>query len=219
MSDAAFLDTGVVFGYCVPLDQHHVRCSEYVEDTDRTVYTTSTVDSEFQRMKRDRVQELATAVLDHVRALLRADFEGTLGPMDVDDIQRRILARDDDAYQYLYWYYDDLEPFVARREVVEDLREFARDVESVALQRKEDLDSTVEEWVCRDSHRELRSDLSMIHDEDRRICVEAHDLACHVDGRTEFATVNPRDFLDDGREERILEATEIDAIRDLAIRS
>lgn len=218
MVDSSLLDTGVVFGYCVPLDNHHDRCSEYVENVNGTLYTTQTVETEFGAMKHDRIQELSNAVLDHRRSVAEADLDGTLGPTDVDHLRNRVLDSDSDAAPCLYRFYDDLGSFVNRGEVLDRLSELAREVERVALQRKEALDVAVEEWRKRDDHPTVRSSLSAIHRTDRRICIEAHDLACNTDGETELATVNPRDFVDDGREELILDATEIDAVRDLAVR-
>lgn len=220
MSDSALLDTGVIFGYCVPLDQHHIPCDEYVRSNDYALYTTPTVESEFQRMKKSRIQELSTEILEHVRSLKQADLNDSLGPMDIDFIKKRLLDRNKDSYQFLYWYYDEeVGSFAQQNELIKDLREFARDIETVAIQRKQDLNSLVEEWTQQEKHKEVISCLAMIHREDRQICIEAHDLACCTDGKTEFATVNPQDFIDDGREEAILETTEIDTIQNLVIRN
>lgn len=218
MVGSSFLDTGVVFGYCVPLDRHHSRCAGYVADADATRYLTETVEQEFQRMKRDRVQELSTAVLDHRRSVANADLDESLGPTDRHYVRNRVLDRNNEAAQFLYRFYDDLDAFVNRDGLLRQLRELARDVESVMLQRKASLDETVQKWSKRDDHPAVESALSEVHRTDRRLCVEARDLACNTGGTTELATVNPRDFVDEGREELILEATALDAIRDLAVR-
>lgn len=219
MPDSAFLDTGVVFGYCVPLDQHHVRCDQYIENFGGNLYITATVDDEFSRMKQSRIQELSTAVLDHVRTLKQSDLDDSLGPMDINHIKNRVLSSSNEAYQFLYWYYDDeVSQFVQRDQLIKNIRELARDIESRSLQRKRNLDTLIEEWRPQDSYPEVQSTLSMIHHQDLQLCIQAHDLACHNDGGVEFATANPQDFVDDGRMDVILEVTEIDNIRNLAIR-
>ncbi|MCX2818040.1 hypothetical protein EGH25_01550 [Haladaptatus sp. F3-133] len=108
--------------------------------------------------------------------------------------------------------------FAGKEEVLEELRNLSREIEKKAIERKSAVDSATVEWEKRDEYPELRSLLSVIHGSDRDICIMAHDLACHADGQTEFATTNPRDFVDDGRERLILENTEIDRVVDLAQR-
>lgn len=219
MSESAFLDTGVVFGYCVPLDKHHFRCEEYIEDRSGDLYTCSEVEKEYQQVMKKRIQDLSTAVLEHVQSLLKADLDESLGPMDLDHIKKRVLSRNNDAYQFLYRYYDDeLSNFVQRDKLISDLRGLARDIETVSLKRKQQLDTIIEEWQMEGSHQDIRSSLSMIHQEDLTICLHAHDISTHRSGSLEFATTNPQDFIDDGREDIILEVTAIDSIRNLAIR-
>jgi len=216
---AAFLDTGVVFGYCVPFDEHHVRCDDYIEDQGGKLFICPEVNTEYKQMKESRIQELSTDVLGHVQSLSNADLDVSLGPMDIDHIKKKILNRNNGAYQFLYWYYDEeVGSFIQREELINNLRQLARDIETVAIQRKQDLDSKLEIWKQQDTHSSVRSSLSMIHQQDLDICVIAHDLADHIDDETEFVTTNPQDFIDKGREETILETTEIDSIQTLAIR-
>jgi len=219
MSESTFLDTGVIFGYCVPLDKHHFRCDEYLSGRSDDLYTCSEAEKEYQNVMKKRIEDLSTAVLAHVQSLLKSDLDDSLGPMDIDHIKKHILSRGNDAYQFLYRYYDDeLSNFVQRDQLISDLRGLARDIESVSLKRKQRLDSVTEEWEMNGSHQDIRSSLSMIHQEDLTICLHAHDLSTHKDSPLEFATTNPQDFIDDGRESAILEVTAIDSIQNLAIR-
>jgi predicted nucleic acid-binding protein len=181
MADRGFLDTGVVFGYCVPVDQHHSSCVTYVEE-DNDLYVSDEIESEYIRMKEERVDELADDVRDHVKHLESSNLEAQL-----DRIKRK-------------------------------LRQAARDLETIALKRKRSLDKETTEWEPQDPHGDVRSTLSMIHQQDLDICIHAHDLACCCDSETEFATANPTDFIDDGRETVNLEATELADIVDLANR-
>lgn len=219
MLNSGFLDTGVVFGYCVPLDQHHFRCKNYIENHNGDLYTCPEVEKEYGRMKKSRIQDLSTEVLDHVQSLMQANLDESLGPMDIDHIKKQVLSRHNDAHPFLYWYYNnELSNFVQRDELISDLRGFARDIESVTIQRKQNLDSMIEEWSQTESHPEIRSSLSMIHQEDLDICINAHDLSNNIDNHLEFATTNPQDFVDDGREDVILNATKINSIQVLANR-
>jgi len=52
-----------------------------------------------------------------------------------------------------------------------------------------------EDWEQQGDHPDVKQALSMIHEPDRTWAVEAHDLAAHNGGRTEFATTNPTDFI------------------------
>ena len=219
MSDAGFLDTGVVFAYCVPFDEHHIRCKNYIDDHGGKLFTCPEVGTEYERMKQSRIEELSTDVLDHVHSLSKANLDESLDPMDIDHIKKRILSRGSDAYQFLYWYYDEeVRSFIQRHKLMNNIRQLARDIETVAIQRKQQLDSRITEWQQQDTHSGVRSSLSMIHQQDLNICIVAHDLAENTGHDIEFGTTNPQDFIDDRREKIIIRTTEIDSIQNLAIR-
>lgn len=218
MTDRGFLDTGVIFGHCVPLDQHHSRCESYIEEAS-DLYVSGDVESEYSRMKKNRVDELAEDVRDHIKQLESANLDAQLNPIDINKIKKRHLDRGADVYGFLYRFYDEeLGNFAQLAEIKQKLRQVARDLETIALKRKRTLDQHLTEWQPQDSHEDVRSTLSMIHQQDLDICVHAHDLACCCEGDTEFATTNPTDFIDDGRENAILNATKIARIMDLANR-
>jgi hypothetical protein len=52
--------------------------------------------------------------------------------------------------------------------------------------------------------------------EDMFVCVDAHDLATHLDTETGLATADS-DFIEGGREKLILETTALAAIVDLRV--
>ena len=218
MADRGFLDTGVVFGYCVPVDQHHSSCVTYVEE-DNNLYVSDEVESEYIQIKEERVDELADDVRDHVKRLESSSLDAQLDPMDINEIKKHHLNRGDDAYRFLYRFYDEeLGNFAQLDRIKRKLRQAARDLETIALKRKRSLDEETTKWEPQSQHGDVRSTLSMIHQQDLDICIHAHDLACCCDGETEFATANPTDFVDDGRETAILKATELADIVDLANR-
>ena len=136
--------------------------------------------------------------------------------MEINEMKKNLRRWDEDASEFLAEYYEKQGSFVAKRDVLKDLRNISREIERAAVQRKRGIDSVTEMWTRRDEYPELRTLLSMIHSSDLEICLTAHDVACHTDDITEFATTNPTDFVDDGREELILEHTELDEIVDLA---
>lgn len=218
---AAFLDTGVVIGYCLLLDDHHRNCREYLEEhPEAELFVSETVESEYDHAKQKVSRRLANGVRKHVRAVKRDGCDDELGPMELDRLQGRILDRDNDAYQFLYDFYDEgIGNFVQKSALCERLRGMAREIESFPLERKQELDSEVTVWECDSTYDGVETLLSMIPGNDRRICIEAHDLASFRESRTSFTTVNPRDFIEDEREEIILDATEIDEIENLAVGS
>jgi len=221
MCRAAFLDTGVVIGYCFLLDDHHRNCREYLaENEEFDLFVSETVQAEYDHAKQAVSSRLANAVRAHVRAIKRTDYEDELGPMELDRLQNRVLSRNNDAHQFLYEFYDEeVGNFVRKSELCERLRKMSRDIESFPLDRKRNLDAEVRVWSCEATYDGIEASLDAIPGTDRRICIEAHDLGCSTESHTVFVTVNPRDFVDDGREETILDATEIDEIENLAVGS
>jgi len=218
---ATFLDTGVVIGYCFLLDDHHQNCRAYLEEHPNSdLFVSKTVEDEYDYTKRNVSRRLANAVREHVRAVKRDNSENQLGPMELDRLQNRVLNRTNDAYQFLYDFYDEeIGNFVSKRDLCEKLRAMSREIESFPLERKRKLDSRITVWERTGNHDGIEASLSMIPGKDRKICIDAHDLGCWRASSTVFATVNPRDFVDEGREETILDVTEIDEIENLALGS
>lgn len=228
MPEAIFLDTGVLFGYAVPLDQHHFSCEKFIDQNDAPLYTCPTASDEFENLKQTRITDFSTAVLDHIRKLKRKDLDRSLGPMDLDHIKTDILSRSNDAYQYLHRYYDnaldeeyfEISPpnsFADREQIFQDLRAIQREAEAIASARSDEIENLVQVWNCQDTHDSVRSSLSMVDPNDRIICIAAHDLACNGEPTVIFTTTNPRDFIDDNRKDVILETTAIADIEDLSV--
>lgn len=221
MNQNAFLDTGVVIAFCFLLDRHHQNCEEYIrekQENDNDLYVSSEVEEEYSRKKSEVAEKLSEQVLEHRDFVSDFADDGELGPTDINEIQKSLQKWSKEASRFLMSYYNEKGNFVNKKEVLKDLRDLSREIEKTAMERKQAVDSATDKWEKREEHSELRSLLSVIHGSDREICIVAHDLACHADGETEFATTNPNDFVDDGREELILEHTELDCVVDLAKR-
>lgn len=215
---SSFIETGVLIGHCVLLDPHHAKCKSYMDDSDLLVYTSNEVWDEYEDTKGKVTGRLSSAVLDHVRDVENQVSGEYLGPMDVSNVKKNVLYHGNDAYQFLYRYYDNVvNNGVQRGELEEDLREIARDIDRLVVSREEDLDSMVEYWEQIDDHKPVMSALSNIHNPDRAFAVQAHDLAYHNNGHTEFATTNPSDFIDNGCKGTILSNTELNDVVDLSI--
>ena len=221
MSQNAFLDTGVVIAFCFLLDRHHRNCEDYLrerQDDGDNLYLSSEVEDEYSRKKSEIAEKLSGQVLEHRDFVGDSADDGQLGPLDINELQRNLSRWGKEASGFLVQYYEEKGNFVSKEEILRELRDLSREIEKTAIERKQTVDSATEEWEKREEHPELHSLLSVIHGSDRHICIVAHDLACHADGETELATTNPNDFVDDGREELILEHTELDRIVDLARR-
>ncbi len=217
MPRSAFLDTGVLLGFCFTVDSHHVNCRDYLDNNGIDYFISPTVEEEFENTKYKLNTRYSEAVLDHVSKLEDADVEGELDPVDLDNIKNGLLSRGNEAYSILYEFYDEVLPqFVQAQEVKYRLRELSRDIEQMALERKQELDQIVRLWRVSEDYPDVRDAISAIHEPDRTICIEGHDLASNMDVETDLATVNPRDYVRDGREELILSNTELSSVVNLA---
>jgi len=214
----SFIETGVLVGYCVFLDPHHAKCKAYVDGEGRDLYTSEGVHKEYEATKKSVSSRLSNAVLDHVHDLKNEVSQGYLDPMDVNNIKKNVLHHENDAYQFLYRYYDDVvNNGIQKRELEGNLREIARDIDRLVASRQEELEEMIEEWEQQDDHPDIQEALSMIHEPDRTWAVEAHDLAIHNGSSIEFATTNPTDFIYRGRKQIILDNTALDDVVDLSV--
>lgn len=219
MEEHAFLDTGVVLGFCFTVDTHHLKCKDYLQENGKQCYVTADVEEAYKRKKPYLTERYSKAILDHADHIKNSSaFEGQLDSLDIRDIREDLLSPRNDSYQFLYWFYKRKAPnYIQVTELCNQLREIARDIEGNALRRKETLDKLLERW-CREEEYNLVADaLSAIHEEDRDICLDAHDLACEQTGTVELATTDPKDFVKNGHKQLILEHTEIDDVISLAI--
>lgn len=213
MADNAFLDKGIILGYCFYTDTHHIRCREYIESTDTEFYATKQVEDIFQNAKDHIIRKHRRAISVFIRWVTQ-EFTGTLTAEDVTEIQNHVDRRENPAWRYLIDYFtdksgEDVYP------VCKKLRQIARDIEQLAEERNEELQPKILGWIRFESYPELKDNLRSLFEKDEEdywIAVDAHDLALNVDGTTELATNNPSDFDDETVREGILTYTAIDEI-------
>lgn len=215
MTTAGFLDTGVFIGYCLTVDHHHEPCREYVTRDADLLFTSETVLDEYPSAKRKASRRYSDAVRKHISDVKRSDLEGELDPMDLNRLRNRILDRRNELHPVLTEFYDDLPQFIHYDALVDKLESLEHDIDTLAIQRKHELDAEVDVWDLKDDHRDVRRELDL-HEPDLTICVEGHDLAFHLADETELATANPTDFVYDGQREHILELTAYSDVVDLS---
>ncbi|QLH76668.1 hypothetical protein HZS55_04835 [Halosimplex rubrum] len=217
MTDNAFLDKGLVLGFCFPVDLHHRLCRQYLEDEAREFYLTEDIESIYAAKKREKIQAHRTAVLKHVR-YIEQNYDSEMGPMDLQEVRRRLDRRSNDAWKYLKHYYEGKQ-FANPRDVVDDLREFARGMESHVSSRKDEFDELVEIWTREEDYPDLEESLRSIREdkeEDYWVCVDAHDLGERTSDETELATTDLDDLANGNRQKLIIENTSVDSVEAVA---
>lgn len=220
MSEASFLDTGVILAFCFRDDTHHHLCREYLDDHDFALYVSENVVSEYLNRHPDLAQEIADAIFEHIARLRNSEFEGQLDSMDTSRIRQELIGGDNQAGTTLHAFYRDEVPKYIQFEILtERLRDLARDIEQNATQKKERLMKEAEVWNREDKYQDINEELSEIPWDDRRICLDAHDVAEVTGHVTELTTTNPKDLVDDGYRELIIKETSIQEVVSLASRS
>ncbi len=220
MSDASFLDTGVVLGFCFRDDSHHYRCRQYLDDHDFELFVSDHVVSEYLNREPSLAEEIADGIFDHIGRLQNSEFEGQLDSMDTSRIRQDLITGRNEAGTTLHAFYrNEIPNFIQFDELTERLRNLARDIEQNAIENREDLMAQVDVWERDEDYSDIDDELLEIPWDDRRICLDAHDVAEVTDYLTELATTNPTDLFDDGYRTLILEQTSLEDVVSLANRS
>lgn len=220
MPDASFLDTGVVLGFCFRNDSHHHRCRQYLDDREFALFVSNHVVSEHLNREPSLVEEIADGIFNHINRLHGSQFKGQLDSMDTSRIRQDLIAAHNDAGTTLHAFYRDEVPnFILFDELVRRLRDLARDIEGNAIENREALMDQAEVWERDEEYDEIDDELVDIPWDDRRICLDAHDVAEVTGHLTELATTNPTDLVDDGYRELILSHTSLEDVVSLANRS
>jgi len=219
MSRSAFLDKGILLGFCFTVDTHHRPCLKYLTQEGIEPYITEEIDAAFERNKSRLSTRYQEHILNHVSQLTKSNFEGEVGPMELRKIRKGLLDPGNNAFHFLEYYYREIAPNVTSvYELKNQLRDLARDIEQLSLDRKEEFDELVQEWERGGEYPDVEKALSEIEGEDMWVCIDAHDLAVNKENETELATTDPKDMVDNGREDLILKNTSISKIIDLAIK-
>lgn len=220
MPEASFLDTGVVLGFCFRDDTHHHRCRQYLEATDADLYISDHVESEYLNRQPDLAEEIAKGVFQHIDRLRDSEYEGQLDSMDTSQIRQELIAGGNPAGTTLHEFYREQVPnFIQVEDLGQRLRDLARDIEQLALENREWLLERTVIWSRDDDYPAVDEAISAVPWDDRRICLDAHDVVEETGMTTELATTNPTDLIDDGRRELILEETSLHQVVSVATRS
>lgn len=214
MTTAGFLDTGVLFGYCFTVDKHYDPCKSYITEDSDLLFTSETVENEYEDTKQRVSTRYSDAVRKHISDVKRSGLNGELGPMDLNRLQNQILDHRNKLHEVFAEFYDQLGQFIQYGDLIEKLEGLQRDIDTLALRRKQELDTLVDVWNPKEEHPSVRDELDL-HEPDLTICVDGHDLALHLADDTELATANPTDFVYDGQREHILEITAYDNVVNL----
>lgn len=220
MTDASFLDTGVVLGFCFRDDTHHHRCRQYLDNHDFELFISDHVRSEYLNREPSLADEIADGVFAHIKQLRDSEFEGQLDSMDTSRIRQNLIRNDNTAGTTLHAFYrNELPNFIQFDEIINRLRNLARDIEQNAVENRSELMQQVQVWERDEDYPDIDENLTDLPWDDRRICIDAHDVATLTDYLTELATTNPTDLVDDGYREMILEETAIQDVVSLANRT
>lgn len=220
MAEASLLDTGVVLGFCFRDDGHHYRCKQYLEDHEFSIYISDHVESEYLNRKPSLAEEISDGIFSHISDLKRSEYEGQLDSMDFAQIRQSMISdRNEAAASLREFYQNELQNFAQVEQVTSRLRDLARDIEQLAEENQTWLLQRAEVWERENDYSEIDNALGTIPWDDRRICLDAHDVVEQTGLETELATTNPRDLTEDGAKDLILAESSIEDIIDLAVRS
>lgn len=140
--------------------------------------------------------------------------------MDLAQIRQSMISNRNDAAASLRdFYQNELPNFIQVAEITSRLRGLARDIEQLAEENQTWLLQRAEVWEREEEYEEIDEALAEIPWDDRRICLDAHDVVEQTDLETELATTNPQDLTEEGTRALILAETSIEDIIDLAVRS
>lgn len=219
MAESAFLDRGVVLGYCFTVKQQHRVCREYLAQDAKEFYVTQEVESIYDQKKRELTEKYSDKIRNHGADLTRSKFDGELGPMELKEITNRIVPGSGASGFLEEWYIREVPQIISMYRLKQRLRDLARDIERLAEERKDEFDDQVALWERERDYPNIRDQLEEIEkekEEDVWICIDAHDLATRTDGYTELATTDLSDFIRGGRKRLILESTDLDEVVPIA---
>jgi len=217
MGEAAFLDTGVVLGVCFRDDTHHRRCQQYLDKHAGPLLISDHVEDEYLNREPSLAEEIADGVFTHIDRLQRSSYEGQLDSMDTSQIRQELISGSNPASATLTAFYKGSLPnFILFTDIISRLRDLARDIEQTAIEKRTALLNQVEIWEREAAYSDIDDQIGAIPWDDRRICLDAHDVATVKAELVELATTNPTDLVDNGYRELIVEKTAIEDVVSVA---
>lgn len=233
MSESSVLDTGVLIGFCIQLDQHHEECRKYITGNSWDMIVPPCVDDEFSDVEEKIRNDLAEEIGEH-REDLQKEMKNkeNFNRSDLRYIRNNLLPDDPTewrAWTFLRKYYDNLissRVEVDKLEVVYDLNDFEIEVYEDAASDIGGWKSHVKIWTKGvDEYTSIRSNLLLDENDgkDLDVCIQAHHIAENGGAsKTYLATPNTTDFIDkcdgesESRKDNIKRLTSIDEIHDVA---
>lgn len=214
MADNAFLDKSIVLAYIFLSDPHHRVCREYINIGNAEYYATKEVEDVYHRRKDKIIEDHKEAVFNHIQEVTKK-FDGELTAENIEEIRGSINRRTNPAWRYLVDFYTG-KAGESVYVVTKELREIIRDLEQRADARQSTLYERMHGWLRFKLYDDLQAKLQMLvergEEEDVRMILDAHDVATNLEGTTELATANPKDFADPEVEAVIEKYTNIDHV-------
>jgi len=215
MLDNAFLDKSVTLAYIFLSDPHYRVCREYINTGNTEYYATKEVEEVYHRRKDEIIRRHKEEVFSHIQEV-RKNFEGELTAENIEEIKEQINRRTNPAWRYLVDFYTGKEG-ESVYVVTKGLRETIRDLEQRAETRQSNLYERMHGWMRFNPYNDLQAKLQMLverdEEEDMRMILDAHDVATNLEGATELATANPKEFADSEVEAVIEDHTNIDRVK------
>lgn len=221
------LDTGVLLGMCIEIDQHHTKCIDYVvNDGCEKVYITPTVGSEFERKSSEIRQKLSQSIIKHRQKVVKEMNNDQLSRKALGYIRDTVLEGGNRAYRFLYEYYSKKmknRVSVDKLEIVMDLEDMETEVWEDACKEHGGWKSLVSGWTKGiNPYPDIENKLLIYEGDDRDVCLEAHHVAADTGKVTELGTTNSKHFIDkksgesESRKDNILRITELEDVKDLS---
>jgi len=89
MVDNAFLDKGVILGFCFFTDPHHRECRRYLSGGETEYFATEQVENIFRNAKDSIIEDHRSGVLRNIQRV-KVNYEGELSESDIEEIQSEI---------------------------------------------------------------------------------------------------------------------------------
>lgn len=221
MGRTALLDKGVLLGFCFTVEHHHPKCREYLSAGDRTYYLTKDIEAVYHENRERILGNHAESIRKHVAFLRGMGYDTELTESDLEELRSWVVDENLESRRYLSDRYSQFPDGITVGEVVSILEDLEWDIEQAVIDKKSTFDEKILGWVRYDSYdgeedgEDIQADLPSVSGEDLEVCLDGHDVARFTDRETELATTDIDDIYDNRDE--IEEATEIDAVIDVAV--
>jgi hypothetical protein len=91
MADNAFLDKGVILGFCFFTDPHHRECRRYLFSGETEYFATEQVENIFRNAKDSIIEEHRSRVLRNIQQV-KANYQGELSGVISRKFSRKLTG-------------------------------------------------------------------------------------------------------------------------------